>query len=86
MIVLLENYVHGNVNGLPFSKQALKHLFAVWREPVKPLVAFVFFTPFACKQALCFKPSKQRIKSVLVHFQSVVGECFAERITVSLTP
>jgi hypothetical protein len=74
--------VEGSVDALPLDKKLLENFFAVFRENVEALVAFVFLAPFADEQPLRFEPAKEGIESAFIDGHAMLGECFAEGVAV----
>ena len=65
-------------------EQLGEDLLAVAGEAVKPLVALVFFAPFAGEQALGFEAAQQRVERAFVDLQAAFGEGFAQGVAVVL--
>src|SRR5215469_831660 len=84
VLCLLKNLVQRRVDPLPLAEKLIQNLFAVCRQTVKALVALVLFAPLAHEQSLAFKPAEQRIQSPFIDLQSVIGQCFAQCVSVAL--
>jgi len=69
---------------MPLLQQLAEDLFAVTGEPVEPLVAFVFFAPFAGQQSLSFQAAEEGIEGAFVDDQSMFGEGFTQGVAVVL--
>ena len=76
----------GGVDTVPLVEQASEDLFALWRESVEALIAFVFFAPLAGQKALGFESAEKGIERTFVDLEPTLGEILPERISVVLLP
>jgi hypothetical protein len=76
----------GGVDGVPLVEQASEDLFAIGREAVEALVAFVFFAPLAGEKSLGFEAAEKRIERAFVDLKTALGQLFAERVAVVFLP
>src|SRR5277367_5649240 len=81
---LLKNPIQRGIHVLPLRDQLFENDLAVFRKPVKPLVALVFFAPLADQQALRLEAPQQRVEGAFIDGHAVVGEGFAEGVAVLL--
>src|SRR5579872_5507354 len=69
----------------PFGQHLLEYGFSVARDLVETLVALVFLTPLAHQQTLGLKPAQERVQRAFINLHAVLGEGFAQRVSVLLS-
>lgn len=72
------------VDALPFGQQLGEDGLAFGGEAVEAFVAFFVLAPFADQQALGFEAAEQWVEGAFVDVHAVLGESFAEGVTVLL--
>src|SRR5581483_11424667 len=80
--LVLKNPVDGCVDCAPLIEQLLQSRFAVGREPVEALVAFLFFAPFAQQQSLRFEPAKQGIQGAFIDLEASFSQVLPQGVAV----
>src|ERR1700691_5763794 len=84
LLTAMDDCVDGRVDGIPFLKQLAKHLRAIVREAIEPLVALFFFAPLAHQQPLRFEPAKKWVECAFVDSQTAFGEVLPQGVPVML--
>src|SRR5580700_4992723 len=82
--LLSKNFFQRGVNALPLDCQLFENQLAVGRKTVETFVALVLFPPLAYQQALSLEAAKQWVERAFVDGHAMVGEGFAQRVTVML--
>ena len=62
----------------------LQRLAAVRRQPIEPLVSFVFLAPLAAEQTLRLETPQQRVERAFVDRQPLLGQRLAQGVAVAL--
>ena len=83
--MLLQNCVDGGIDAAPLGEQQVEDLSTAGGEEVKTLFALFFLTPLAGQKSLGFQAAQEGIKRAFINLQAVLGEGFAQRVTVLFT-
>src|SRR5215471_15467119 len=70
--------VQRGIDALPLREQLFQDHFAVPGQPVKPLVALLFFAPFAEQQALALQSPQQRVQRPFINRHALLLERLAQ--------
>ncbi len=81
---VVQNFVDGIVEGVPFGEELGEGGFAFRGEPVEALVALVFLAPLAGEQALGLEAAEQGVKGAFLDGKAFVGQSLAEGVSVVL--